>query len=125
MFICFLDATSSFKDEFFDTPMTPQERSRAAQCIQPKWHNIGRILGPEPFEPFEIYAFGEKRSDIDGALQMLDSWVNKFGARATRRHFINAVKDPDVGYSNKVTEIFHGKFLVVLGVCLSLLLDLH
>ena len=96
--------------------MTSMERFRAAQRIQPKWRSIGRILGPEPFESFEIHAFGEKRNDKDAALEMLDAWANKFGGRATRRHFVDAVKDPDVGYSNIVAVIFSGKFLFVLRV---------
>ena len=107
-----LDVISLFGDKFLDTPMTLHERFRAAQRIQPKWSSIGRILEPEPFEHFEIHAFGEKRSDNDRALEMLDAWANKFGARATRRHFINAMKDPDVGYSNEVAPIFAGKYLV-------------
>ena len=104
---------SLFNDEFLDKPMTPQERFRAAQQIQSKWSNIGRILGPEPFEPFEIYAFGERRSDNDGALQMLDAWANKFDTRATRRHFINAIKNPEIGCSTEVAAIFSGKLFVV------------
>ena len=98
--------------------MTLTERFRAAQRIQPKWRSIGRILGPEPFEPFEIHAFGEKRNDKDAALEMLDAWTDKFGGRATRRHFVDAVKDPDVGYSNTVAAIFSGKLLVRLRVLL-------
>ena len=119
VYLLSLGATPLFGDEFLDTPMAPQERFRAAQRIQPKWRSIGRILGPEPFKDFEIYAFGEKRSDNDGALQMLDAWANKSGKTATRRHFLNAVKDPDVGYSNLVAAIFPGKFLVLLRVLSS------
>ena len=121
----FLDVAFSFDDEFLNTPMTSQERLRAAQRIQPKWSIIGRILGPEPFEHFEMHAFEEKRTDHDRALDMLDAWADKFGTRATRRHFINAVKDPDVGYSNEVATIFSGRFLVVLRVHLSVLLGPH
>ena len=112
----FLDVAFSFDDEFLDKPMTLRERFRAAQRTQPKWRSIGRILGPEPFEHFEIHAFGEQRNDVDRAVEMLDAWADKFGMRATRRHFINAVTDPDIGYSNEVPAIFSGKFLVVLRV---------
>ena len=120
VYLLSLDVTSLFGDEFLDTPMISLERCRAAQRIQPKWRSIGRILGPKPFEHFEIHAFGEQRNDIDRALEMLDAWANKFGSKATRRHFINALKDPDVGYSYEVAAIFSGKFLVVLRVHLSL-----
>ncbi|XP_065835690.1 uncharacterized protein [Oscarella lobularis] len=102
------DVAFVFDNEFLDTPMTSQERLRAALRIQPNWSIIGRILGPKPFEHFEMHAFEEKRNNRDRALDMLDAWANKFGARATRRHFINAVKDPDVGYSDEVANIFSG-----------------
>ena len=97
--------------------MASKERFRAAQRIRAKWRNVGRILEPEPFEHNEIYAFGEKGNDSDrAAVEMLEAWANKFGKKATRRHFINATNDPDVGYSNEVPEIFSGKFLVLLRV---------
>ena len=110
----FLDVAFVFDNEFLDTPMTSQERLRAALRIQPNWSIIGRILGPKPFEHFEMHAFEEKRNNRDRALDMLDAWANKFGTRATRRHFINAVKDPDVGYSDEVANIFSGKLFVGL-----------
>ena len=119
IFICFLnlDDTSSFGDEFLDTPMTAREKVRAAQRIQAKWRIVAKILEPEPFKHYEIHAFGEKGNDSERAIEMLEAWESKFGNRAIRRHFINAVNDPDVGYSNEVPEIFSGKFLVVLRAC--------
>ena len=89
--------------------MTALERFQAAKRIQPVWNRVGRVLGPEPFEDFEMHAFGEKRNDHDRALDMLDAWANKFGRGATRRQFIAAARD--VGYSNAVASIFSGKFL--------------
>ena len=91
--------------------MTSIERFRAAQRIQ------ARILKPEPFEHNKIQSLGEQCNDSERAVEMLETWANKFGVRATRRHFIDAVKDPDVGYSNVVPDIFSGKFLVVLRAC--------
>ena len=113
----FIDVTSSFSDEFLDTPMTSLERFRAAQRIRAKWRNVGRILEPKPFTHNEIHAFGEQRNDSERAVEMLEAWASKFGNKATRRHFINAMNDPDVGYSNEVPEIFPSKFLVVLRAC--------
>ena len=101
--------------------MTPQERFRAAKRIQAEWRSIARILKPEPFRLHDIHAFGEKGNDSERAVEMLEAWASKFGNKATRRHFINAVNDPDVGYSNVVADIFSGKFLFVLRVCLSIL----
>ena len=97
--------------------MTSIERFRAAKRIQADWRSIARLLKPEPFRRHEIHAFGEQHNDSERALEMLEAWTDKFGNRATRRHFINAVNDPDVGYSNIVPDIFSGKFLVVLRVC--------
>ncbi|XP_065831509.1 uncharacterized protein [Oscarella lobularis] len=91
---------------FDEDPMTALERFQAAKRIQPVWNRVGRVLGPEPFEDFEMHAFGEKRNDHDRALDMLDAWANKFGRGATRRQFIAAARD--VGYSNAVASIFSG-----------------
>ena len=98
--------------------MTSLERFRAAQRIRAKWRNVGRILEPKPsFTHDEIHAFGKQHSDSEPAVEMLEAWASKFGNRATRRHFISAMNDPDVGYSNEVPEIFPGKFLVALRAC--------
>ena len=118
----FLDVLSLLDDEFLDKPMTSKERVKAAERIQPKWRIFGRILRPEPFADFEIYAFEEKRTERDRALDMLDAWAKRFGKRATRRHFIYALEDTTIGYSDEVAAIFSGSFLVLLRVLLSLLL---
>ena len=97
--------------------MTSLERFRAAQRIRAKWRNVGRILEPKPFTHNEIHAFGEKGNDSERAVEMLEAWASKFGNKATRRHFINAMNDPDIDYSDEVPEIFPGKFPVVLRAC--------
>ena len=89
--------------------MTEPEILRAAERIQPVWKLVGRSLGPEPFQRFQLHAFGEKQNDHERALDMLDAWANKFGIRATRRHFIASMKG--VGYLKEVASIFSGKFL--------------
>ena len=44
---------------------------------------------------------------MEAALEMLDAWADNFGARATRRRLIDAMKY--LGYSAEVAEIFQGK----------------
>ena len=89
--------------------MTGREIFRAAERIQPVWNLVGRVLEPEPFQHFQLHAFGEKKNDHERALDMLDAWANTFGRRATRRHFIASMRD--VGYLKEVASIFSGKFL--------------
>ncbi|XP_065839615.1 death-associated protein kinase 1-like [Oscarella lobularis] len=97
-----------FDEIYLDNPPTALEQFRAAERIQPVWRRIGKILGPEPFQFYQLHAFEEKRNDQDRALDMLDAWANKFGKRATRRHFITAMKN--VGCSTEtIASIFSGQ----------------
>ena len=91
--------------------MTGPEILRAAERIQPVWKLVGRSLGPESFQRFQLHSFGETQNDHERALDMLDALANKFGRRATPSHFISSMKD--VGYLKKkeVASIFSGKYL--------------
>ncbi|XP_065835304.1 death-associated protein kinase 1-like isoform X2 [Oscarella lobularis] len=95
-----------FDDEYLDTPVTSRERFEASRRIQSIWKQIGRVLEPEPYKHYDLHTFGDKRSDMEAALEMLDAWADNFGARATRRRLIDAMKY--LGYSAEVAEIFQG-----------------
>ena len=92
------------------TPITSRERFEASRCIVPIWKQIGRVLAPEPYKHYHLHEFGYRRSAREAALVMLDSWADSFGARATRRHLIDAMMC--VGYSSEISEIFLGKLLI-------------
>ncbi|XP_065830423.1 uncharacterized protein [Oscarella lobularis] len=100
------EISSLFDEDYLDEPLTGREIFRAAERIQPVWNLVGRVLGPEPFQRFQLHAFGEKKNDHERALDMLDAWANQFGRRATRRHFIASMRD--VGYLKEVASIFSG-----------------
>ena len=105
----FAEISCLFDEIYLDNPPTALELFRAAERIQPVWRRIGKILGPEPFQFYQLHAFEEKRNDQDRALDMLDAWANKFGKRATRRHFITAMKN--VGCSTEtIASIFSVSF---------------
>ena len=100
-------AVVAMQQGYLDAPVTSCERFEAAERIQPIWKQIGRVLGPQPFEHYHIHAFGEKANDRERALEMLEAWAKKFGRRATRGQLIDAMMRFD--YSTEVAEIFSGK----------------
>ncbi|XP_065839789.1 uncharacterized protein [Oscarella lobularis] len=80
-------------DDYLDEPVTRNEIIEVAQRIQSYWRQVGRILGPKPFEEHELDSFAEKKSTRDQAQAMLDAWANKHHQNSTRRCLFEAMTE--------------------------------